>query len=809
MPAVAQAAEVTPAECAPRAISRTWERTMLNSIARRGSQAWAVGITDTGPETSRSPIALAWRDGSWARMPIARQTGEHALFGVDRSTSGRLWSVGYRQTSSGYRPLLLGWQGRRWEPRSLGAIGKRGGALVGIRARSDGATFAVGYTVDRVGQRPLVVRRTSSGWSASKLPIATRTTGVLLAVDARDGSDAWAVGWLTVQGHPQPWVVHWDGSRWRTVSAVRSGSEGVLTSVAMGRSGDVWAAGYRIAGGRYRPFVQRWAGKGWRNVPFPAGRVDVGVLRSIRIGPDGEPVVAGTRWDAGSGRWRGFLGWRSEGDWQVDIVPGGGSSDLHALALGTDGSVMGVGASGTRSLIATACASAAALTSEGIAATVLRAAAEPTLPAEVATPAPSGAPTPAPATTPEPQADGGPSPSPGPRSSSRRSTSPDQDPPAGTAATTRVRARDVTRAAGLAGSIHTHGAVRADFDDDGWPDLFIGRHSEPGRLLLNHRGRFDDAPDFAMPDRDRHGCDAADVDADGRLDLYCAIGASKGSALKANELWMAQADGTYTDRATELLASDPLGRGRLAAFFDLDHDAYPDLFIADRPDRVDGLPSRHRVLGNARGTAFRARSAAGFDAGSGADCLLTGDLDRDGWEDVVLCTRGYRPNGYGIRVLRNVRGRLVDVTTSVRVPRARTLDATLADMDGDRRLDIVEVTRSQLRIHLRRGGRYVLSYTRRLVNGAAVAAGDADGDGDRDLFVAQGSTTVQRPDLLLMNKGNGRGFRRLAVPAVRGGAAESVTAIDHDRNGLTDFLVLNGARSNHTGPTQLIALYPD
>jgi hypothetical protein len=351
--------------------------------------------------------------------------------------------------------------------------------------------------------------------------------------------------------------------------------------------------------------------------------------------------------------------------------------------------------------------------------------------------------------------------------------------------------------------------VRADFDDDGWPDLFIGRHSEPGRMLLNDRGRFDDAPGFAMPDRDRHGCDAADVDADGRLDLYCAIGASKGSALKANELWMAEADGTYTDRATELLASDPLGRGRLAAFFDLDHDAYPDLFLADRPDRVDGLPSRHRVLGNAGGSVFRARSAAGFDAGSGAECLLTGDLDRDGWEDVVLCTRGYRPNGYGIRVLRNVRGRLVDVTASVRIPRAKTLDATLADMDGDGRLDIVEVTRTQLRIHLRQGGRYVLASTRRLVDGAAVAAGDADGDGDRDLFVAQGTLTVQRPDLLLLNRGNGRAFRRLAVPGVRGGAADSVTAIDHDRNGLTDFLVLNGARSSRTGPTQLIALYPD
>lgn len=782
---------------------------MLNSIIRRGSQAWAVGITNTGPETTRSPIALTWRSGSWTRMPIAREAGEHALFGIDRSTSGRLWSVGYRQTASGYRPLLVAWHGGRWEPRSLGAVGKRAGALVGIRARSDGATFAVGYAVTSIGQRPLVVRRTTSGWRANALPIGSRATGVLVAVDARSASDAWAVGWLTVQGQPQPWIVHWDGTRWRNVGAVRSGSEGVLASVAIGGAGEVWAAGYRIAGGRYRPFVQRWDGRAWRNVPFPAGSMDVGVLRSIGVRSDGQPVVAGTRWHAGSSRWKGFIGWRDGDGWHVDDVAGSGSSDLHALALGADGSAMSVGANGTRSLIATAC-SGDPTAAMSAAASILHAAAEPAGPEPGVTTQPSGTATPseAPGGRFEPEArepTATPRPIRRPDPSARGSTS---DGATATAAT-RVRARDVTRAAGLSGSIHTYGAVRADFDGDGWPDLFVGRHSEPGRLLLNDRGRFHDAPGFSIPDRDRHGCDAADVDADGRIDLYCAIGASKGSALKANELWMAGADGTYTDRATELLASDPLGRGRLAAFFDLDHDRYPDLFIADRPDRVDGLPSRHRVLGNTDGRGFRARTAAGFDAGSGADCLVTGDLDRDGWEDVVLCARGYRPNGWGIHILRNVGGRLVDVTAASRLPRGKAVDAALADLDGDRRPDIIEVTRTQLRVHLRRGGRYVLAYTRRLVDGAAVAAGDADGDGDLDVYVAQGSTRIQRPDLLLLNRGDGRGFRRLALPAVTGGAAEAVTAIDHDRNGLVDFLVLNGARSTHVGPTQLIALYPE
>ena len=40
------------------------------------------------------------------------------------------------------------------------------------------------------------------------------------------------------------------------------------------------------------------------------------------------------------------------------------------------------------------------------------------------------------------------------------------------------------------------------------------------------------------------------------------------------------------------------------------------------------------------------------------------------------------------------------------------------------------------------------------------------------------------------------------------GSAESVTAIDYDKNGLMDFLVLNGKGADNPGPVQLIAFFP-
>jgi len=46
------------------------------------------------------------------------------------------------------------------------------------------------------------------------------------------------------------------------------------------------------------------------------------------------------------------------------------------------------------------------------------------------------------------------------------------------------------------------------------------------------------------------------------------------------------------------------------------------------------------------------------------------------------------------------------------------------------------------------------------------------------------------------------------VPGALDGSAESVTALDYDHNGLTDFLVLNGKGALYPGPVQLLAFFP-
>ena len=268
-------------------------------------------------------------------------------------------------------------------------------------------------------------------------------------------------------------------------------------------------------------------------------------------------------------------------------------------------------------------------------------------------------------------------------------------------------ARDVAREVGLGSTTVSWGGLTADFDGNGWPDLFISRHAGPGWLALNRRGRFTSPRGEPFPRYDRHGCATADANDDGRPDIYCATGARRGASLKANELWLQNPDGTFTDDAVLRQAADPLGRGRFVTFFNLDHDGHPDLFVTNKPPRTDGLPSRHLVLANPDGTRYVPRSTEGFDAGSGADCLRAVDLDRDGWQDVLLCEKVLnRRNGYGLRFLRNERGVLRDRTASLGIENELDRDALAVDLNGDRRPDLIEVTPSNVLISLqqRNGG---------------------------------------------------------------------------------------------------------
>jgi hypothetical protein len=212
-------------------------------------------------------------------------------------------------------------------------------------------------------------------------------------------------------------------------------------------------------------------------------------------------------------------------------------------------------------------------------------------------------------------------------------------------------------------------AVWADFDDDGWPDLYVANDVSDNALYRNqHDGTFTDVSlEARVADyRGAMGLAVGDWDGDEDLDIFITH-------------WLAQENALYSNRATELKArgaylrplqftdeADRYGLGQIAldfvgwgtSFFDYDNDARPDLLVVNgstlevKDDPRLLVPMRSLLFWN-RGTSdgfFDVSSVSGpyfaeQYVGRGA---AFGDYDRDGDVDVFVVNNG----GPGI-LLRN------------------------------------------------------------------------------------------------------------------------------------------------------------
>jgi hypothetical protein len=367
--------------------------------------------------------------------------------------------------------------------------------------------------------------------------------------------------------------------------------------------------------------------------------------------------------------------------------------------------------------------------------------------------------------------------------------------------------KDMAAASGLKQTTKTYDGLAADLDGNGWQDVFYSRHGTiMPRVALNNGGRFKSAPTkAAFSSVDRHGCDTGDLDGNGTKDILCAVGASRGKAMRRHELSLSPA---FADRLLSKAAlgiSDPLGRGRFAGIFDLNGDTYPEVFIANAPDRDDGWPGYNRFYTNVNGTLHPA-PGVGLDSSHGAECMLTGDFDADGDQDLAYCTQyGFNGRRAGLRFMRNEGGKLRDRTAKLKVKQIGDIDVAFADVTGDGRQDLIQLAPDRLRVSRWTNGGYRRIYEARITDAWALAAGDASGDGLADIYVVRGNDKRNKPDRLLVSRRAGTDFASVKIPQTSAGSADDVFALDYDRNGLTDFVVLNGR--TRPGPVQLLASF--
>ncbi|CAN5171262.1 hypothetical protein BH20ACT24_BH20ACT24_01610 [soil metagenome] len=365
-----------------------------------------------------------------------------------------------------------------------------------------------------------------------------------------------------------------------------------------------------------------------------------------------------------------------------------------------------------------------------------------------------------------------------------------------------IVARDMAVEAGIYEVTSTFSAAVADYDRDGWLDFLLSRHGDLARLYLNDQaGHFTEINAGAFVQTDRHDCVAGDVDADQRPDIFCSTGAKNGTGLKWNELWMQEPGLDFVDRAPQAGVMDAYGRGRHSTFIDVDRNGSPDLFVGNDPLRLDGLPSPNRLFLNQGEGSFREAPEFGVNEEIGARCASAPDVNGDGWQDLLVCSDS------GPRMYRNHRGRrFLDVTSAMGMSGLTDVArAVTADVDGDGRPDLIAVSMTKVQVFLQRAGRFRSVFSRSLTAGVAAAAGDADGDGHLDVYVLQGGRVTNEPDVMLLNDGRGTSFTEIPIPQATEGSGDAVYPLDYDRNGLTDFLVLNGGGA--PGPIQLIAFF--
>lgn len=385
---------------------------------------------------------------------------------------------------------------------------------------------------------------------------------------------------------------------------------------------------------------------------------------------------------------------------------------------------------------------------------------------------------------------------------------------------------DRSRAAGIFEVSRTFSANVGDFNRDGWEDVLVVRHFDGfPRLYRNDRGRFTDVtaeafPRMPEPALDRHDCAFADVNRDSLPDFFCSVGGKKGLEANPSELWIQQPErggildpvrgiiarpsGRFEEAATEYGVQDPFGRGRAVTFLDANRDGFVDLFVGNAFPRQDGQRSTNKLFINVRGERFREARGYGVNREVGGRTAQTVDYDRDGFQDLLVCGQ----TGRGVRLYRNVRGRRFDDVTRELGLGQDCEAALITNFDANQDPDLVTVSEDRVEVTLRsrrRGPFRAPSFVRGLDRGVALAVGQVNGDGRRDVFVQQrGRRDRDARDLLLLNRRRGRDFESARIPQTRRGLGQSVASVDHDRDGRTDFIVLDGHGAAR-GPIRLLA----
>ena len=229
---------------------------------------------------------------------------------------------------------------------------------------------------------------------------------------------------------------------------------------------------------------------------------------------------------------------------------------------------------------------------------------------------------------------------------------------------------EVTQKAGVANDRWGYGCVVGDYNNDGWPDLYVTNYGQ-NRLYRNNRdGTFTDVAEKAGVALGTWstGATFGDYDGDGNLDLFVAgyirmdlknppISETKavGFALcefrgvqvmcgprglkgEQDHLFHNNGDGTFTDVSKKLGVDDPAGYYGLGALFaDVNNDGKPDLLVANdsTPNYLYINKGNGRFEDDSYASGYALNESGRMVANMG---IAAGDYENNGHLDIVNTT---------------------------------------------------------------------------------------------------------------------------------------------------------------------------
>jgi len=248
------------------------------------------------------------------------------------------------------------------------------------------------------------------------------------------------------------------------------------------------------------------------------------------------------------------------------------------------------------------------------------------------------------------------------------------------------------------------GVAVGDINNDGLKDVFFTGNQVSNRLYLNKGSlKFEDISEKSSISGDERwytGVTMADVNGDGFLDIYCSV-AGKFQP-KANQLFINNQDGTFTEKAQEFGLAD-IGNSVQATFFDYDKDGDLDVYIANYPitkfnasvyvykEKMKSVTDEEtdHLYRNDGNMFTDVTNEAGVKSFGLTLSATVGDLNNDSWPDVYVSNDFASPDYIYIN---NQDGTFREVAKEATSHTAfYGMGVDIADFNNDGNLDVFQV----------------------------------------------------------------------------------------------------------------------